>query len=136
MSKAKRSTGKAQYERAAVAVREQAKYEREAAKLLGIPLAEVRQRIELGRKAKAEQEGAASAERRQASIRYGIEQIDTCLADVEDLANAIRRGECGGIAPEGVAHGIFAIAGRADEFLRDLCRDLGIDIQEGGNHAE
>lgn len=128
MDKAKGSTRRAQYEQVAAPVREQAKHEREAAKLLGISVAEVRERIAQGRAAKAGEEQQQQEERRQKSIKYSIEQIDACLSDAEDMARAIMRGDHG-MTAEGLAHGIVAISGRAAEFLRDLCRDLGLKIE-------
>jgi hypothetical protein len=126
MTKTKRSTERAQYGRAAAAVREQAKYEREAARILGLPLAEVRQRIEEGRKTKAEQDQTKLSEQRERSIRFYVEQIGECLTDAHDMASALRAGDCGRMDPQTVAHGIYAVTERAAEFLSDLRGDLGI----------
>lgn len=100
---------------------------RTLSKASGIPVAELRERIAKGREQVGREETEKRAAQRAESIRFNVAQVSECLSDADDMADALRHGDYGRMTHEAVAHGIFAICGRAAEFLRELRHDLGIE---------
>lgn len=92
----------------------------ELSQVTGIPVAELRSRVNKSE----EREQAAQVAARERMARFSLGSIQDALTDIHDLANCAKLGRVGTLDPTTILHAIECVTEACRDEFGELCKAL------------